>query len=275
MSDLYELLIEAETDAKFHPIHFLKPAAKVDDTPVDIDFKNYDRVVLGFSGGKDSVAAVLHLLDCGVDPSKIELHHHLVDGRESTLMDWPVTESYCRKFAHAFGMKIYMSWKVGGFEREMLRNDSKTAPVAFDSEDGTVHILGGNAGKNGTRMKFPQVTANLTQRWCSSYIKISVCDRILMNEPRFRNGKTLVVTGERAEESASRAHYEPFEPDRADNRNGLKVQRFIDHARPVHSWKEAQVWEIMERYKVNPHPAYWLGWGRTSCRNCIFNNANM
>lgn len=56
---------------------------------------DYDRYVVAFSGGKDSLACLLHLLECGVDRSKIELHHHLVDGREgSTLFDWPVTESY-------------------------------------------------------------------------------------------------------------------------------------------------------------------------------------
>lgn len=221
----------------------------------DINLTDYSIIACAISGGKDSIAEVLHLLDCGVPASKIELHHHLVDGRESTLMDWPVTESYCRAFAKHFGMKIYMSWKVGGFEREMNRDGEKTAPVAFESEDGTIHVLGGDAGTEGTRMKFPQVSADLRVRWCSSYCKISIMDRVLMNEPRFQNGKTLVVTGERAEESPSRAHYKVFEPNRADNRYGQKRKRHIDHWRPVHGWDEARVWEIMKRYKVNPHPA--------------------
>lgn len=49
----------------------------------------YDVIMVGFSGGKDSVACVLNLLKMGVEPSKIELHHHDIDGRESeTFMDW-------------------------------------------------------------------------------------------------------------------------------------------------------------------------------------------
>jgi len=28
----------------------------------------------------------------------------------------------------------------------------------------------------------------------------------------------------------------------------------------------------MEKYKVNPHPAYRLGFGRVSCMTCIFGN---
>ena len=34
-----------------------------------------DRVLVAFSGGKDSLAALLHLLDLGVAPDRIELHH--------------------------------------------------------------------------------------------------------------------------------------------------------------------------------------------------------
>jgi len=41
----------------------------------------YDKILVAFSGGKDSIACVLHLLDLGIPRSSIELHHHLVDGR--------------------------------------------------------------------------------------------------------------------------------------------------------------------------------------------------
>lgn len=61
------------------------------------DLQAYDRFLVAFSGGKDSICCLLHLLEAGVNPDKIELHHHLVDGREgSTLFDWPCTEDYCR-----------------------------------------------------------------------------------------------------------------------------------------------------------------------------------
>lgn len=36
----------------------------------------YDAILVAFSGGKDSLACLLHLLDLGVDRSKIELWHH-------------------------------------------------------------------------------------------------------------------------------------------------------------------------------------------------------
>ncbi len=241
----------------------------------------YKRFLVAFSGGKDSVACVLHLLEeldsLGIPRNSVELHHHLVDGREgSTLMDWPVTEDYCKKFAKAFGLKITFSWKSGGFEREMLRSDQPTAPSVvpdLHAEDNEYQEVGGS-GPNGTRLKFPQVSASLTTRWCSSYLKIGLMDAYIANNKIFETNKTLVITGERAEESASRAKYKVFEPHRSDNRNGIRVKRYIDHWRPVHSWEESQVWEIMERYKVAAHPAYYLGWGRCSCRCCIFGSNN-
>ena len=58
-----------------------------------------------------------------------------------------------------------------------------------------------------------------------------------------------------------------------DGREG-KHKRLVDHWRPVHGWSEKQVWEIIERYSVNPHPAYRLGWGRVSCMSCIFGSPN-
>lgn len=233
----------------------------------------YDRVIVAFSGGKDSLACLLHLIDQGVDRSKLSLHHNLVDGRESTLMDWPVTEAYCEAIAKAFGIPINYSYRVGGIEREMLRQDSATAPVSIPTSTGVNRVLGGN-GPLGTRRKFPQVSASLQSRWCSSAGKIDVFDRYLNNEEMFLDGKTLVVTGERAQESRSRANYKQFEPHRTDNRNGTKVKRHVDHWRPVHAWTEHQVWDIIKAHRVNPHVSYLLGWSRASCRACIFSGRN-
>lgn len=231
---------------------------------------DYDRFLVFFSGGKDSIALFLWLLDQGIPLDKIELHHHLVDGREgSELMDWPITTDYCKKFAEAFGVRMSFSWKEGGFEREMLRQDAPTAPVHFYTQSGEKRQIGG-VGPLGTRRKFPQVSADLSVRWCSSYLKIGVGEAYIVNDPVFRQGKTLVLTGERAEESTARSRYKRFEPHRSDNRDGVRVKRWVDVYRAVHAWSEAEVWDIMRRYGVNAHPAYHLGLGRTSCMACIF-----
>lgn len=90
------------------------------------DLSLYDRFIVCMSAGKDSLACLLHLFEQGVDRSRIELHHHLVDGLEgSELMDWPVTKSYCEALAKALGLRLYFSWKTGGFEKEMLRDECR------------------------------------------------------------------------------------------------------------------------------------------------------
>lgn len=235
----------------------------------------YDHVIVAFSGGKDSVACLLHLLDLGVPREKIELWHHDVDGREgSELMDWPVTRDYCRKVAAAFGLPIYFSWKMGGFEGEMLRQDAHTRPIRFEIPGGEIMQTGGERGKLSTRRKFPQVSADLSTRWCSAYLKIDVCTAALNNQQRFVGKRVLLVTGERAQESVARAKYRTFETHKSDNRNGRLRRRHVDQWRPVHKWTERQVWALIERYGVNPHPCYRVGFSRASCLACIFGNAD-
>jgi 3'-phosphoadenosine 5'-phosphosulfate sulfotransferase (PAPS reductase)/FAD synthetase len=231
---------------------------------------DYDYYVVAFSGGKDSIASFLALVEAGVELSKIELWHHDIDGREDAehLMDWPSTRAYCQAFARAFGVKIYFSWREGGFAREMLRQNTRTAPSIFETPDG-IKSAGGTTGPLNTRRLFPQVTPDLSKRWCSAKLKIDVCDSALANQPRFKGKRTLVISGERAQESAARARYAEFEPDRTNCQS-----RHVDRLRPVHKWTEDQVWAIIERHRINMHPAYRLGWGRLSCLTCIFGNSN-
>ena len=215
----------------------------------DFDLYNYDKYIISFSGGKDSTACLLFLLDNGVPKEKIELWHQEIDGRGRSLFDWEVTPDYCRKLGAAFGIPVYFQWKVGGFEREMTRTESLTAPVCFELPDGSVRQTGGDKGKPSTRNKFPQPSPDLRVRWCSAYLKVDVCATALRHQERFQNIRTLVLSGERGEESKQRAGYAIIEPDRADLRNG-------------------------EKYRVRPHPCYFMGFGRCSCKFCVFGNCH-
>ncbi|QIL41002.1 phosphoadenosine phosphosulfate reductase family protein [Pedobacter sp. HDW13] len=238
---------------------------------------NYDKYIVYFSGGKDCTAAFLRLLEMGIPKDKIELWHHNIDGeigKDPKFMDWPVTPAYCQAFADAFGVKIYFSWKQGGFMREMLRNESLTAPTSFVTPDGEIITVGGVSGDPSTREKFPQVSADLSVRWCSAYLKIDVGACAIRNQKRFKNLNICTISGERAEESTARSKYADLEPDRSDLRNGKSFKRLVDRWRPVKGWTESQVWEIIKRHRVRVHPCYYLGWARCSCMFCIFGNAN-
>ncbi len=226
-----------------------------------MNIDEFDKYLVMFSGGKDSTACHLYLLEMGIPPEKIELWHQDVDGPGLfNFMDWPVTHSYCNAYAKAFNIPIYFSWRKGGFEREMLRKNQPTGEIFFETPKG-LKSVGGNGPRN-TRMRFPQISPDLNVRWCSAYLKIDVAAAAIRNQKRFEGAKTLVLTGERAEESPARAKYKDFHSHKTFS---SKKKRFVYHYRPVLHWSEEKVWGLIEKYKVNPHPAYKLGFGRVSC----------
>lgn len=239
--------------------------------PLGPDLGSYDYIILAISGGADSVACLLTVLLAGVDRTRLEIWHHAIDGQEgSTLMDWPCTTDYVRKLAQAFDIPFYMSWRVGGLEGELDRNHTPTGKVCFETPKGLREV--GGKGPEGKRGLFPQESGDLKLRWCSPVGKIDVSAVALRNQDRFEQARTLFVTGERAEEGPKRARYNVFEPQtRTDRREG-ELGRHVDHYRPVHHLSKCAVWALLERFNVNPHPCYKLGWGRCSCAACIFGN---
>jgi 3'-phosphoadenosine 5'-phosphosulfate sulfotransferase (PAPS reductase)/FAD synthetase len=242
------------------------------DSRVLLPLEQYDRILVSFSGGKDSLALVLDLLERGVSRERIQLWHQCVDGEASVgqpFVDWPCTESYVRVVGKALGVRTLFQWRLGGFLGEMLKENACTRPVRFDRQDGSIGQAGGLKGKVSTRRRFPQASGNLAVRWCSAVLKIDVMALSLNNDPAFRAGKFLVLTGERREESANRATYAEKEPHRCDCQ-----RRRVDAWRSVIDWSEEQVWEIMRRWHIQPHPAYRLGFPRVSCLTCIFGGAD-
>jgi 3'-phosphoadenosine 5'-phosphosulfate sulfotransferase (PAPS reductase)/FAD synthetase len=244
-----------------------KPVREVlPDTATLLPLDEYDYIIVAFSGGKDSMACVLHLLDLGIAPERIELWHYCVDGKPGTqnIWDWPITESYCKAFSYAMNIPLLLHWKEGGLMGEVLRDKRPTAPTTITRGDGSTVTAGGD-GRLNSRLYWPQLSKTPEGRYCSSYVKMDVAAKVFSNDPRFKGRKSLMLTGERREESNARAVYAAVTADKSTTQN-----RRVDHWRPVLDWSEERVWEIMQRYGVNPHPAYYLGWSRLSCMTCIY-----
>jgi len=234
------------------------------------DLSMYDRIIVSTSGGKDSAACVLYLLGLGIPKDKIVLWHQSIDGAPGDIAfsDWPVTEPYVKAFGGALGIETEFQWREHGFLGELLRENQKTNGVQF-THLGEVISLPTLNGKFSTRRKFPAKAVDLRTRWCTAYLKIDVMRRALNNHPDYQEGKFLVITGERREESANRARYLNVEKHPC-NKNGREVTWW----RSVIEWTEREVWDILERNRILPHPAYWLGFSRTSCFGCIFSTAD-
>tara|TARA_R110002051_G_scaffold318017_2_gene399816 strand:- start:2712 stop:3824 length:1113 start_codon:yes stop_codon:yes gene_type:complete len=260
-------------DLGAEPLLKKQPGVFFEAPDIELD---YDVYVVAFSGGKDSWAALLRLLDLGVPRSKIEAWHHDIDGREgSTLMDWPFMADYNRKVAQALDIPLYFSWLVNGFEGEMNKQNAFSAAHKIETPEGLIELpRDTKRAKPGTRLRFPQVSADLSVRWCSSSLKVDVGRRAINNQARFNGKRVCFVTGERREESPNRAKYNQLEPHACDRRRG-RLARHVDAWRPVLHFEESEVWEIMERHGVLAPVPYRLKWPRSSCRTCIFNSPSI
>ncbi len=127
----------------------------------------------------------------------------------------------------------------------------------------------------GCRMKFPAKSGNLMTRWCSPYLKIDVASTVLRNlEEMKENSKVLICSGERRGESTGRSKYNEMEIYFRANAE-KKLKRIVHQWRPVIDYSEKDVWEVLKRNRVNPHPCYRAGWNRCSCAGCIFSTPEL
>ncbi len=97
----------------------------------------------------------------------------------------------------------------------------------------------------------------------------AVQDGVTSNlDPVREDVKILIVSGERRGESSGRAIYNEMEMHRTNATT--KARRLVHQWRAVIEHSERDVWEILRRHNLKPHPAYSVGWGRCSCACCVF-----
>ena len=258
-----------------------------------LPLEEYDLIVVLFSGGKDSTASYFKLLELGVPKSKIELWHHDIDGgHPSRRMDWPVTKAYVKAFAAAEGVKLRVSFRSDGFWGEVYRigashpiryeqtgtlQTCRLSAQQIESDRLRIELADINATEAteqlkalGCRMKFPAKSGNLNIRWCSAYLKITVADALLRNIEDLQDGSKniLLVSGERRGESAGRAKYNEIERHRTNAT--VRANRLVHQWRNVIDYTERDIWEVLKRHSITPHPCYACGWSRCSCMMCIF-----
>jgi 3'-phosphoadenosine 5'-phosphosulfate sulfotransferase (PAPS reductase)/FAD synthetase len=221
------------------------------------------KIIIAFSGGKDSIYMVLfYLYVLHIPPDRIELWHHDVDGHGEELFDWKSTPEYCMAFARAFNLKLLFSYRKGGIVGRLLRNNEPLGDVFYQSEPGgEFHCAKSDPNKLNTGGRWMQVGSDMKKRWCSSSVKIEVASRILTNDQRLQGSperpvKIVFNTGERHDESTARKNLKEVEVYRGTR---LVSTRNVILFRPNVSISEQQVWQMMKAHRVQPHPCYMIG----------------
>lgn len=161
-------------------------------------------------------------------------------------------------------MKIKVTWKIQGMEFSAI---SDTVVSNLDRL-GELEELGGK------RHKFPAKGGTHSGRWCSGNLKAAVQDSVTANlEETKHDKKILIVSGERRGESAGRSKYNEMEIHRTNAE--AKAHRIVHQWRCCIDYSEKDVWELLKRHHINPHPCYRIGWNRCSCMMCIFSTPRL
>ena len=166
-----------------------------------------------------------------------------------------------------YGYRMKFPAKTGDLSRRWCSAYLKI--MVADSVMNNLSQLGELEEIGGKRQKFPAKGGTHQGRWCSGNLKAAVQDSVTANlDKTSKNVKILVVSGERRGESTGRSKYNEMEIHRTNAT--AKAHRLVHQWRPVIDYSEKDVWEVLKRHKVNPHPCYRAGWNRCSCAMCIF-----
>jgi 3'-phosphoadenosine 5'-phosphosulfate sulfotransferase (PAPS reductase)/FAD synthetase len=205
--------------------------------------QKWDTVVVSISGGKDSSVLMQYWKENLSHVKNVIFVHAIVD------IDWDETKQTVVEQARHFGVEDKLVFVQ--------------AVDATGKKIGIVDILERPKTKRSGEVvenMFPSMSC----RWCTAAVKRGPIHNLL----RKLEGRTLVLIGERAEESQERAALEPI---RFQEKLSVKGREIYDFS-PILPCSEREVWSIIEANQIPVHPCYGLGVSRASCAVCIFSS---
>lgn len=246
--------------------NYVKSFAEAEDVPLRLSWR-----VNGFFGELYRIGAsepvewmepdTGEIMQCKLSPNYLkckELKEQSADEMEELLRQ--------------YGYRMKFPAKTGDLSRRWCSAYLKI--MVADSVMSNLSSLGKLEEIGGKRGKFPAKGGTHQGRWCSGNLKAAVQDSVTSNLDKTRqNVKVLVVSGERRGESAGRSKYNEMEIHRTNAE--AKARRTVHQWRPVIDYSEKDVWEVLKRHRVNPHPCYRCGWNRCSCAMCIFSTPTL
>lgn len=207
-----------------------------------IDYKKYgDRLMVGVSGGKDSTATCLYLLEQGL--TKDDFDRCFWDtGWES-----PQTYDYLNELEDTIGTIQRHRADIG---IDKLPDHIKAFILKEEAELGYVSPF--------IRLVFVMgIFPSHVRKYCTSYLKMRVATKKLKES----DDQYISVSGIRAKESKARSQ--------------MKEWSFNDRMdawewRPIINWSVSDVVDIHKRFGLAPNAAYIRGASRVGCYPCIY-----
>lgn len=202
------------------------------------DLLSYDLILVNTSGGKDS-SVMGHLIYR--EAVRLGIAKRLIYVHATFREEWEGTEDLVRRQCEALG--------------ESLGHNAAIEVVTR-----------GEGLLDYTRRR--GMWPSSQQRWCTSDFKRAPIDKVITRRApgKYRRARVLNCMGLRAQESPARAKREPFSNDGRRSNGRRKVDQWL----PIFDWTEREVWDYINTYKIEQHPAYKAGMPRLSCVFCIF-----
>nr|DAL93875.1 MAG TPA: phosphoadenosine-phosphosulfate reductase [Caudoviricetes sp.] len=246
--------------------NYVKALAEAEDIPLRPSWR-----VNGFFGELYRVGASEPIK--WVEPETGEIHQCKLSQKYLSCQELKqqVTEDMEEQLK-LFGYRMKFPMKTGDLSRRWCSAYLKI--MVADTVMSNLSRLGELEELGGKRHKFPAKGSTHQGRWCSGNLKAAVQDSVTFNlEKTKQDVKVLVVSGERRGESSGRSKYNEMEIHRTNAEK--RAHRIVHQWRPVIDYSEKDVWEVLKRHRVNPHPCYRAGWNRCSCAGCIFSTPTL
>lgn len=197
-------------------------------------------IVCSISGGKDSTAMALNLLEQGYTPNDFT--------RIFFDTGWEHEQTYT--------YLDYLETIIGPIQRFKLHVEKN--PEYANSIDQIENMLGFESPFVRLIYK-KRIFPNGRIKYCTDSLKLKLAKQYYDS----LNCDYVNLVGVRAEESIKRSKYTEWE---YNNRFDCYTHR------PLLHWTEKNVIDIHHRFNITPNPLYLRGWNRVGCYPCIYSN---